>query len=394
VTSEEASTQTARGRARGAWKGVLAGLVLVGGAAPLLFWNEGSAIHRAEVLDGGRDSVVALEDPIVDPANEGKLVLVTGELKSNETLRDPQLGLDVQGVRLERHVEMYQWREHTGTRREKVAGGSERTVTEHSYEQVWTDRAIDSSRFHEPGHSNPPLTLLDEAFDAVNVTVGQFRLSPELVAQVQEFRDLPAMPRVAQVANLGKPVHVAGPAYYVGANPNAPAVGDLRVTFRYAPAGEDITILGQQVGDTFTTWASEGNSLEPRLVMDEEDVDTMFEAVKTESAAPIWALRFGGFLLAFLGFFSMLRPLAARADDVPVLGPLVKGGAATISFAFALGVGLVTISIGWLVYSPLVGVPLVLLAIGVVAATVALKLRRKAPREPAAKDGAAPPPPA
>jgi hypothetical protein len=226
----------------------------------------------------------------------------------------------------------------------------------------------------------------------VNVTVGGFRLSRKLVAQVQNFRDVPAVSLVAERSNLGKPVHVAGDAYYVGTNPIAPTVGDLRVTFRFAPAGDEVTVIGQQVGQTFTTWGAEGNTLEPRLVMDEEDVDTMFDAVETESPLPIWAFRAAGAFLAFFGFMLMLHPLVPVASEVPVIGPLVQGGAALVSLALSLGTSLLTISIGWLVYRPLIGVPLVLLALGTMVSGVVLKVRRKKPKP--TPSPAAPTPPA
>ncbi len=392
MTTVDVSTKSWGGRLKESIKGILAGFFLLVATFPLLFWNEGRAVHRARVLEAGRGSVVSLEEPVVDPANQGRLVHLTGELRSNETVRDPQIGLEVDGVRLERNVEMYQWQEHDRQRTEKSASGSERTVTEYSYERVWSSRAIDSSRFREAGHYNPPMTLENATFDAVNVTVGDFRLSPALVSQVGGFQEIPALPQVAERANVGRPVHVAGTAYYAGRNPNVPEIGDMRVTFRFAPAGQQVSILGQQVGDTFSTWRNEGNTLEPVLRAGGEGVDAMFDSLETENESMTWAFRVLGFALMFGALMLMLKPMVVVAENVPLLGPVLKGGAWLVSGVLGFGFTLVTIAIGWISYRPLVGVPLLLAAIGTMGAFLYLKHGRGKPA-PVAAPPAAPPPP-
>ncbi len=391
MTTADVSTKSWGDRMKESIKGILVGFFLLIGTFSLLFWNEGRAVHRARIVDAGRSSVVALEEPTVDPANQGRLVHLFGELDSNEKVRDPQISLEVEGVRLERNVEMYQWQEHDRERTEKSASGSERTVTEHAYERVWSPTAIDSSRFAEAGHYNPPMTLVSKTFDAVNVAVGSFRLSPPLVAQVGGFQEIPALPEVAARANVGRPVHVAGTAYYAGRNPNVPEIGDLRVTFRFAPAGQVVTVIGQQVGDTFATWRSEGNTLEPKLLMGEHGVDEMFGSVESENETVTWAFRVLGFGLLFAALMLMLQPMVLVSENVPVLGPILRGGAWLVSVGLALGFGLVTIAIGWISYRPLIGVPLLVLALGVTGATLWLKHGRAKPASPAPAPAAPPP---
>ncbi len=73
---------------------------------------------------------------------------------------DPDFAVRVRGVRLERHVEVYQWKEETHTEsRTQLGGGEERTTT-YKYVRTWSDKPIDSDRFKEPrGHTNPVMTL-------------------------------------------------------------------------------------------------------------------------------------------------------------------------------------------------------------------------------------------
>src|SRR5512140_251368 len=88
-------------------KGVLIGIVFFIGAFPLLFWNEGRAVQTAKSLAEGDAAVVHVEK--LDPGNEGKLVHVSGEAKTDEILADDEYGVMANALRLARRVEMYQY---------------------------------------------------------------------------------------------------------------------------------------------------------------------------------------------------------------------------------------------------------------------------------------------
>jgi hypothetical protein len=98
--------------------GVLFGIVLILGSAVLLFWNEGRAVQTARSLTEGQGVVVDADAARVDPENAGKLVHVSGDLKTTAPLNDPEFGVSAKAARLVRTVEMYQWKEdsHSDTR--------------------------------------------------------------------------------------------------------------------------------------------------------------------------------------------------------------------------------------------------------------------------------------
>ena len=112
---------------------VLFGLILLVGSSVLLFWNEGRAVQTERSLAEGRGLVVTIEPARVDPANEGKLVHVNGEVKAVAPLRDPEFRVAVTALRLIRTVEMYQWKEEEHTQRHTTLGGGEDTSTTYSY---------------------------------------------------------------------------------------------------------------------------------------------------------------------------------------------------------------------------------------------------------------------
>ena len=57
----------------------------------------------------------------------------------------------------------------------------------YSYEQVWSETKIDSSRFHKwQSHSNPHnlWPFESHSFIAKAVTIGKFHLQPDLIAKL------------------------------------------------------------------------------------------------------------------------------------------------------------------------------------------------------------------
>ena len=71
---QEVSTQGWGGRIVSSFGGALLGVVLFIVSFPVLFWNEGRAVHMAQDLEEGAKSVVHMEADKVDPANDNKLI--------------------------------------------------------------------------------------------------------------------------------------------------------------------------------------------------------------------------------------------------------------------------------------------------------------------------------
>ena len=184
----ETSRQGWFSRLGNAFKGILAGILLVVGAVILLFWNEGRTVNRYKALKEGAQNSVEVSSDKVDAANEGRLVYMTGKAVTDETLTDADFGVAVNALKLRRSVTMFQWSEIKETRTERKAGGSEEKTTTYSYKKVWEDGVIDSASFKEPGHVNPvsmPFKSNDVA--ASKITVGAFTLSDSLKGAINNF---------------------------------------------------------------------------------------------------------------------------------------------------------------------------------------------------------------
>ncbi|MCI7698692.1 MAG: hypothetical protein MSQ05_04820 [Akkermansia sp.] len=167
--------------------GVIVGIILFFGSIALLWWNEGRAVTTAKALAEGEGNVVAVKDiSKVDSANAGKLVHMSGEAATTETLTDPTFALSKNAIGLSRKVEYYQWVEHKSEKREKQMGGSEKVITTYTYSKEWVSSPQDSSAYKEAGHENRVFMTLPGDCDvrAKEVSFGAFKLTSGQISRI------------------------------------------------------------------------------------------------------------------------------------------------------------------------------------------------------------------
>uniref|UniRef100_A0A673L1F2 Transmembrane protein 43-like n=1 Tax=Sinocyclocheilus rhinocerous TaxID=307959 RepID=A0A673L1F2_9TELE len=222
--------------------GVMAGVCLLALSFYVLFTNEGRALRTASSLDEGLKQVVSLHpDVMLDPQNDGRLVHLSGPLRTAQPLYDPNYGVTVQAVKLQRRVEMYQWVEYSESR------------------------------------------------------------SVSVVAMQQSNQLKPFRTRSGDVLEI----------LYTG---------DL--------SAEEVFAREHQLNNMKT-----------------------------------WALRLGGWALMFLGVSLSTRIIYTLVDWVPVLRELVSAGLKIFALCVSCSLSLLTISVGWIFYRPLLGGMIALLAL-------------------------------
>jgi hypothetical protein len=384
-TVTKVTRQSWGSRLAGSLGGVLVGLALVVGGVVLLFWNEGRAVDRRKTLAAGAEAVVAADAARPDPGHEGRLVHLTGEATTPATVEDDRLGVRVQALKLRREVEMYQWVERSESETRTKLGGGTETVTTYRYAQEWRRDAVDSSRFEEPaGHANPAPELTAEEWTAEPVLLGAFTLSAPFVDDLDRGRPLAVddglLRRIAGAS--GRPVRREGDGLYLGDDPAAPAVGDLRVRFTEVPPATVSVVGRQQAGVVVPEPGAAGGSI-ALVAYGAVPAAEMFQTAQAANRTLAWILRFVGFLALAIGLRLVLRPLSVAADVLPPAGKVVAAGAGFFSFVLAAGIALVVIAIGWVAARPLLAVGLLVLA---VACGVLLVRRLRRPGR------AAPPP--
>src|SRR5581483_259180 len=342
--------------------GVLIGIVLIIGSGVFLFWNEGRAVQTYRSLAEGAGSVVDIDAGRVDPANDGKLVHVSGEVKTTAPLSDTEFGVSSPALRLVRSVEMYQWKEESSTETHKNLGGSEEKVTTYKYTQEWSDRRFDSAKFKRPdGHSNPQMRYAYFEATARDAALGAFRPSEHVLHLLPADDALRVEPDAAAkaAARLGLKLQAVDGRFYAGADPGSPHIGDLRISYRIARLGP-ASVIGRQSGSDFAEFQTHARD---RLLMAKAGIVSapdMFQAAKDENRILTWVLRIVGAVVMFIGFALIFRPLVVVADVVPFIGDVLGAGTGLAALVLTLVAAPLVIGIAWFFYRPVIGIAVLL----------------------------------
>jgi hypothetical protein len=351
------------GRLGQSFIGVLIGVALVVGSSVLLFWNEGRAVQTARSLGEGERIVVEAAPAKVDPANEGKLIHVSGDLATKVPLTDPDFGVSTPAARLVRVVEAWQWKEDSHSETRKNLGGSEDKITTYTYIQTWSEPRIDSARFHEPnGLGNPQLRYRRLDVVARDATLGAFKPGEAVLRHLAADDDYVVDPATATALRdrLGSAIVTDG-RIYVGADPTRPRIGDLRVAYHIARIGPT-SLIGRQTGADFTEFQTKAGD---RLLMAKEgsvSANDMFKAAEADNRMLTWILRAVGIVLMYVGWALVGGPISVLGSVVPLIGDVLGAGVGLLAFLMTAIVVPVVIAIAWLWYRPLVSI--VVLAIG------------------------------
>lgn len=356
-------------RLGGSVAGAFIGLLMLIGSIVLLYWNEGRAVDAITALNAGAKAVIPVAADAVQPGNEGRLVHVSGPVAVPGRLNDPVFNVGhASALRLERTVEMYQWRQNEESKTEKSVGGSETTTTTYRYVKEWSERPIDSNAFKRPdGHRNPSMPYRSATVEARGAKVGAFALDPSLVRQVNAFERL--APDTSAVLPQG--FAWVGEQLYRGASPDQPQVGDLRVSFRVVPA-QTVSVVGAQMNGTLTGFAGERGQTIGLIEMGARSADAMFQHAKADEATLTWILRAVGFAVMLFGLLFMAGPILWLASLLPFLESLLGAAAFGVAVVVSVPLTLTVIALAWLAHRPLIGAGLI--AAGIVLAVVIRRL--------------------
>jgi hypothetical protein len=357
-------------------KSVLTGVLLVGAALPAMWCNEGRAVTTARSLEEGQGAVTDVPSEAVSPANEGRLVHLTGRADTAETLRDPDFGVTASAIQLVRTTEMYQWQEYEKSESKDKPGGGKETVKTYSYSKTWSEKAIDSKLFHQSwSYDNPgPVPFPSKRFVAGAVTLGAFTLSRALVDEMKEREALPVTREMATALPRSTGMRLVGNGYYRGLEPEAPRVGDVRVRWSVVRP-QTVSVVAGQAGTSFTAYQTRAGDALLMLEAGTRSAESMFRAAAAVNRVLTWVLRAVLFVFVFLGVLLVFRPIAVLGSVVPLFGSLLEAGLGLFSLGLGAALALLTIATAWVFYRPL-------FALGLLVATAAalVWLRRKAAR--------------
>jgi len=364
-------THTSLGdRLKGSCFGIVFGIIFFLGSFPLLFWNEQRAVARYDALQEGEALTVSLSNAtVIDPANDGKLVHFTASVyrgNSASSLTDPIFGISCSDcLALQRHSEIYQWKENTSTSTKKNVGGSTTTTTTYTYDTTWSTSITNSGSFQDQSSQYQNPSSFDYPSNEVigdPIMAGAFELPSNIESWVlnDEVPKNVAVTDIVDTTLRSKVVSESktpATGYFIGTgSSSSPQIGDERVWFTETPPTE-ITVVGVQKGDTVTAFVSESGKGGNVLLYTRGKVTAaeLFDIAESQNETMTWIIRFVGFAVMAFGQILIWGPLKVASDIIPCVGSLVGCGINFISITIAAVLSSLTISIAWLIAHPKIG---------------------------------------
>lgn len=399
-------------RVGSSFKKIFSGILLVLVSIALLAWNENNFVEQKAALNEGSKIVEETSSETINPALDQKLVHLDGVTSSpDEQLQDSVFWVKTEDLKLARNVEMYQWTESSSEECHDNVWGSEDCTTTYDYKKKWKDEVIDSSRFYETaGHNNPTaMEFESELQEKSPIQIRAFTLWEAFVDQLDDYETLPLQDQkltfpwqesVAQV-NVPEPeitawsgevlvsswteaslsgedtsteannqasqkverFHLMGNTIYVGEDPANPKVGDLKITFSTVKAWMT-SIVGKQNGNEISPYKTSNNRSIALLGKGKVSAEEMFANAHAANRMMTWILRLVGLFLMYLGFSMMFDFIVTLAKVLPFLASIIGVGTSFVAFGLTIILGLGTIAIARVVVRPMVGIPLLILAVG------------------------------
>jgi len=428
-------------------KGVFIGILLVIGSMVLLWWNEGRSVRRYKEISFAKENTIETPYDSIEAGNEGKLVHFAGKASTSDVLTEPTFGVTVKdSYRMSGDVEVFQWIEEVipgkSETRKKLGGGTE-TVKQpdtYKYTKGWKNAAVDSNAFHEKVDKqtgevrNNPFTTLPFAevknvVKASNVKIGAHELVKEYIGSLGSSKPveliadqlkLPAnaiidknyiylnigsqavatptvqaVPTAQVVATDSAAAVTSAPASTVvpqttanvavgsTVNPNAPKLGDIRISFKHAPI-ESITVIAKQVGNSFERYKIDNDLSYIDVRTGELPKEEVFKSNESSESMMVWFLRFLGFIIMASAFGMIFKPISVLADVIPLFGDIAESGIGIISGLIAFVLSMFIIALAWLWYRPLIGILLLVLMGAAIFGIITLIAKARAAKKASA----------
>lgn len=345
--------------------GAFFGFLMFAGSFPLLFWNEGRAVKTARSLDEGAKIVVAVNAAAVDPANDGKLIHISGDATTGGQIADPVLRIPADALLIERRVEKYQWKESSDT---NSHGNS--SSKSYSYRLEWMDSPKDSANFHErTGHENSKSFIVQSgAAMSPSARIGAFRLPPDILGKLPANQ--PILITEAGLALVPGGLRerlrtLPDGGLYLGKNPAEPQPGDEQIHLRILAPGP-LSVIARQAQSAVAEYTTKNGRQLALVQTGSHPASDMFQKAMDDNRVLTWVLRGVGAFLTFLGTTLLVRPLTSLFSWIPFFGGIMNLGTALLGGVVAVVGAAVTIAVAWFAYRPMLSVGLLVIAIAAI----------------------------
>lgn len=343
--------------------GLLIGIIFIIAGILLLWFNEGRTVKTAETISQAEKEYIDIS-PNYSSTNNGKLIATKGqiELSPNGSV-DTNFNISVSAAKLDRTVEMYQWKETCN---------NENNNEVCTYKMVWDDDLINSNNFADTSHTNPDSMLYDSAsFYASGSKLGDFILSDELLKQLNANKRLNIQDNDFMSSIGLKVVN----QYYTNVQNNTPKIGDIRISYKYSDA-KNVSVLAVQNNNNLETYKSDNGYTIYELKEGSLNGEQILEKLTNENNNLKWILRLIGTFFTIIGFVAIVAPIQRFANYIPIIGTIFGWVSGLASLILGLGVSIIVIALAWLRYRPLLSIAMLLAVIIVVILTKKLKSKK------------------
>ncbi len=326
------------------------GIVLFIGAFVVLWMNEANSAQKIAIADYASKNAIQVDATNINGENDEKLISTSAEAISDAVLGDENIKIP-NSLIVSRKVEMYQWVENN-------EGGNTK------YEKAWSEDFVDSNYFENKSYKNPSFPIKSEVFSAEVAEFGDYTLNNEQVLLIESENEVTDLPQNSKYT-------IVNGSYFSGKDIENPQIGDVLITYSYVPSKTAVSIIGQQNADN-TISALQYKDMSIYIQYDGNlSKDEIINAYRQDNTNFTIFVRIAGCLLMFLGLKLFISPIIDIFNLIPILGKVADFILSIVLFLISICLSLVTISIAWFAYRPVLSL---LLAIVVFAIGMLIKI--------------------
>lgn len=241
----------------------IVGVLLILCSMLLIGYSEYNIIKVLMNRDSLNNKTIEVKSTIIDKNNNGKLVFVNGYIILNKDLEDKDFNVKIRTSKLERIVEIYQYKE------------TKEDDETYSYETDWYNELIDSSKFKNSEYKNPSDIKYKSEVYYNDVFLGAFKLNNK------EIDDLGLNSRYLDLNSefaSKNGFNISNEYYTTSKDIDFPEVGDIRISFRYNNSNS-ASVIAKQSNNMFENYKLNNtliNKIYNEKLTKEEVIDNIY----------------------------------------------------------------------------------------------------------------------
>lgn len=241
----------------------IVGVLLILCSMLLIGYSEYNIIKVLMNRDSLNNKTIEVKSTIIDKNNNGKLVFVNGYIILNKDLEDKDFNVKIRTSKLERIVEIYQYKE------------TKEDDETYSYETDWYNELIDSSKFKNSEYKNPSDIKYKSEVYYNDVFLGAFKLNNKEIDDLglnSRYLDLNS-----EFASKNR-FNISNEYYTTSKDIDFPEVGDIRISFRYNNSNS-ASVIAKQSNNMFENYKLNNtliNKIYNEKLTKEEVIDNIY----------------------------------------------------------------------------------------------------------------------